>query len=86
LKHTQTIMTTASLKRKIHKVIDGIDDNRLLEAVFILLNSNIQDYSHALSESDIKIIEERRSNYKKGKTKTYTMSEVKKKILKNLGK
>jgi hypothetical protein len=58
----------------------------VLEAVFTLLNVRRPQSDYELSENDIKIIEERRSNYKKGKTKTYTVSEVKKKILKNLGK
>jgi hypothetical protein len=79
-------MTNATLKKEIHKVIDNIDDNQVLEAVFTLLNVRRPQSDYELSENDIKIIEERRSNYKKGKTKTYTVSEVKKKILKNLGK
>lgn len=79
-------MTNATLKKEIHKVIDNIDDNQVLEAVFTLLNVSRPQSDYELSENDIKIIEERRSNYKKGKTKTYTVSEVKKKILKNLGK
>jgi hypothetical protein len=79
-------MTNATLKKEIHKVIDNIDDNQVLEAVFTLLNARRPQSDYELSENDIKIIEERRSNYKKGKTKTYTVSEVKKKILKNLGK
>lgn len=79
-------MTNSTLKKEIHKVIDNIEDNQVLEAVFTLLNVTKAQNDYELSENDIKIIEERRSNYKKGKTKTYTVSEVKKKILKNLGK
>ncbi len=79
-------MTNSTLKKEIHKVIDNIEDNQVLEAVFTLLNVTRAQNDYELSENDIKIIEERRSNYKKGKTKTYTVSEVKKKILKNLGK
>lgn len=79
-------MTNSTLKKEIHKVIDNIEDNQVLEAVFTLLNVTRAQNDYELSENDIKIIEERRSNYKKGKTKTYTVSAVKKKILKNLGK
>lgn len=79
-------MTTATLKKEIRKAIENIDDNRVLEAVYVLLNRNISDESYQLSAGDIAIIEEREAEYKSGKAKLYTVSEVKKKILKNHGK
>ncbi|PBQ30631.1 hypothetical protein CNR22_02200 [Sphingobacteriaceae bacterium] len=79
-------MTTTELKKKIHKVVDGIDDAKLLEAVFTILNANAQPDEYSLSDEDLRIIEERKIEYKSGETKVYTVEEVKKKILKNLGK
>ena len=79
-------MTTATLKKEIQKVIESIDDNHLLEAVFTLLSCNLKQNSYDLTEQEIKIIEERKALYKGGKSKTYSVNEVKKKILKNLGK
>ncbi len=79
-------MTTAALKKGIQKAIENIDDNKLLEAVYIILNNNLRQNDYDLSDEDIRIIEEREVAYKSGKTKTYTVAEVKKKILKNLKK
>lgn len=79
-------MTTATLKKEIRKAIENIDDSRVLEAVYVLLNRNISDESYQLSAGDIAIIEEREAEYKSGKAKLYTVAEVKKKILKNHGK
>lgn len=79
-------MTTATLKKEIQKVIESIDDNHLLEAVFTLLSNNVKQNSYDLTEQEIKIIEERKAIYKEGKSKTYSVNAVKKKILKNLGK
>ncbi len=76
-------MTSATLKKEIKKLIETIDDNRVLEAVYVLLNNTIQQGSYHLSKDDIAIIEEREAAYKSGKTKTYTIDQVKKKILKN---
>ena len=79
-------MTTAALKKEIKKVIENIDDNRVLEAVFVLLNNNVQNDNYILSDEDMAVIEEGEAEYKSGKTKTYTAAEVRKKILKNHGK
>jgi|GEM_PF-6522543 len=57
-----------------------------IEAVFTILNKNMPANDYQISEDDLRIIEERRSEYKSGKAKTYTVNEVTKKILKNLGK
>ncbi len=60
-----------------------MEDDRLLEAVYILLNNSVQKHSYQLSDEDLSIVEEREAAYKSGKAKTYTVQEVKKKILKN---
>jgi len=79
-------MAKTALKKKIYECIDLIDDDKVLEAVYTILNAHTFENEYELSSEDIKIIEERRKSIIKGKEKTYTVSEVKKKILKNLGK
>ncbi len=79
-------MTTTALKKKIHQCIDHIEDNKILEAVYTIINGHASHDNFELSVSDIKIIEARKKAVKKGKEKTYTVAEVKRKILKNLGK
>jgi hypothetical protein len=79
-------MTTAALKKEIKKAIENIEDSRVLEAVYVLLNKNAQNDHYQLSDEDIAIIEEREAEYKSGKAKLYTVAEVRKKILKNHSK
>jgi hypothetical protein len=76
-------MTTAALKKEIKKAIENIEDSRVLEAVYVLLNKNTQNDQYQLSDEDIAMIEEREAEYKSGKAKLYTVAEVRKKILKN---
>lgn len=79
-------MTTVALKKKIFNCIENIDDNKLLEAVYTILNGQVPNNDFELSPRDIDIIEVRKKAIKSGKEKTYTVAEVKKKLLKNLGK
>jgi hypothetical protein len=44
-------MTTATLKKQLHKTIDNINDNALLEAVYVLLNNKKQTLK-PLTEAD----------------------------------
>lgn len=78
-------MTQTALKRELHKAIDTIDDDALLEAVYTILHRKISP-SYELTDEDIQILEEREALYKAGKTKMFTSKEVRKKILKKLGK
>jgi hypothetical protein len=79
-------MTTAALKKEILRAIENTDDNSLLEAVFTILSKSRKNDGYVLSGEDIDIIEESKRSYKSGKTKTFTVEEVRKKILKNLPK
>ncbi len=79
-------MTKTLLKKKIYECIDHIDDDKLLEAVYTILNGHTTQNDFQLSQNDIKIIEARKKSILKGQEKTYSVAEVKKKILKNLGK
>ena len=79
-------MTTISLKKKIYHCIENIDDNKLLEAVYTILNGHVVNDDFELSLEDISIIEKRKKAVKNGSERTYSVAEVKKKILKNIGK
>ncbi len=81
-----TQMTQTALKKELHKAIDNIDDESILEAVYTILNSRTTYSSFQLTDEDIRIIEDRKASYKAGKSKMLTPKEVKKKIMKSLGK
>lgn len=73
-------MTTTILKKELCKIINSIEDERLLEAVHVLLKSNTRNYADELSEEDIQIVEERKNSYKTGKSKMFTPAEITKKL------
>jgi hypothetical protein len=79
-------MTQTALKKELHKAIDNIDDESILKAVYTILNSRTTYSSFQLSDEDIRIIEERKASYKAGKSKGYTVKEIKAKVLKKLYK
>jgi hypothetical protein len=79
-------MTKTNLKKKIVDCVEIIDDEKILEAVYTLLNGQVSNNDYELSEDDLKIIESRRKSVLKGEEITYTVAQVKKKLLKNLGK
>lgn len=78
-------MTKTTLKKKIVDCVEQINDEKILEAVYTLLNGRI-DNDYELNAEDLKIIEARRKAILKGEEKTYTVAQVKKKLLKNIGK
>jgi len=79
-------MTQTALKKQIHKAIDNIDDDKILEAIYTILNSRGYGAVYELSDEDVRIIEERKASYKAGKSKMLSPAEVKKKIMKSLRK
>ena len=79
-------MTKSNLKKKIVDCVEHIDDEKILEAVYTLLNGQVSNEDYELSAEDLKIIDARRKSALKGEEKTYTVAQVKKKLLKNLGK
>ena len=79
-------MTKSNLKKKIIDCVEHIDDEKILEAVYTLLNGQVTNDHYELSKEDIKIIDARRKAVLKGEEKTYTVAQIKKKLLKNLGK
>ena len=41
-------MTTKTLKKQLHEVIDHVESEQLLKAVYIILNNNLQQTKEAL--------------------------------------
>lgn len=79
-------MAKTNLKKKIVDCVEHIDDEKILEAVYTLLNGQVSNDDYELSNEDLEIINTRRKAILKGEEKTYTVAEVKKKLLKNIGK
>jgi hypothetical protein len=79
-------MTATTLKKVLHKAIDNTEDTILLEAVYAILNRNPAMYEYELSTEQLSVVEERRKLYKKGKLKSVSMSDIKKKALQRIKK
>ena len=79
-------MTKTTLKKKIVHCVEQINDEKVLEAVYTLLNGQVDQNNYELSAEDLKIIEGRRKAILKGEEKTYAVSQIKKKLIKNLSK
>lgn len=77
-------MTTNILKNEISKALNGINDKSFLEAIYTIINTRVENYDYELNDSDKKVLDDRKMEYKNGKVKTYTINEVRKKVLKNI--
>ena len=70
-------MNTKTLKKELHVAIDSATDNEILEAVYTILRKNSgEDYE--LNEKEKKELDHLHKLHKEGKSKSYTMEEVRK--------
>ena len=76
-------MTTAVLKKELHAYIEKLDKQKL-EAIYTLVAEPEADYE--LTEEQLLILEERRKDHKSGKSKSYSLPEVRKHVLSRLKK
>lgn len=69
-------MTTATLKKNLHKAIDIIKDESFLQAVYTIVNEKTQEYESNLSPEQWAEIDHRVKLHKAGKSKSYSFEEV----------
>ena len=74
-------MTTLLIKQKITKGIKEIDDKNFLEAINLLISNKVEENKFELTD-EMKIeLDNRKSNHKKGLSKSYSWQSIKKEIL-----
>lgn len=79
-------MSVEEIKKKLHKVIDTIDDEEVLQAMLtILAQGGYRKKEYKLSEDQIRLLEEREEEYLKGEGKSQTLEEFKKEMNKKYG-
>jgi hypothetical protein len=71
-------MKTLAIKKELHHVIDIIEDKDFLKAIYVLLNEKSKEYDYELSDSEKKELDDLSSLHKLGKSKSYSMVEVRK--------
>lgn len=70
-------MVTVEIRQQLHQYIDAADDKDV-EAIYNILQSSMQQ--QRFSDNDIKKFYDRREDYLKGETTTYTVEEAHKMI------
>jgi putative addiction module component (TIGR02574 family) len=79
-------MDIATIKEELHQRIEAIENDKVLEAVYILLdNAKNEAEDYILSEADIKELERRDAAYLSGENKGYTLDEFKVRIKEKYG-
>lgn len=71
-------MKSLAIKKELHHVIDVIEDKEFLKAIYVLLNEKSKEYDYELSEHEKKELDLLSNKHKSGKSKSFTMEEVRK--------
>jgi hypothetical protein len=73
-------MTTTTIKKELHKAIDNMGDSSFLKAVYAMFKEYTITYdgTYQLSPAEKDELDEQKELHKAGKTKSYTLSEVRK--------
>jgi len=74
-------MRSTILKQKITKAINEIEDTELLEAVYTILEKQLEPIPE-LTQMHKKELDRRRANHLSGKSKSYSWEQVKKAAVK----
>jgi hypothetical protein len=74
-------MTTSTLKQELHKKIDSINDNAVLEAIYTILNQKASPDNYSLSSAQLDELDARNKLHDSGKATYHTMAEMRKKVL-----
>lgn len=72
----RSIMKASEIKKEMYESIEVIEDKEFLKAINLLLNEKTKEYDFDLSDSDKKELDELKKLRKAGKTKSYTVNEV----------
>jgi hypothetical protein len=74
-------MKATAIKKEMHHAIDVIDDTDFLKAIYVLLNEKSKEYEYELSDEEKEELNNLRKQHKSGKSKSYTLAEVREKAL-----
>lgn len=74
-------MDSTEIRKEIHQYIDGADE-RFLNLVYGMIQADQTENEYELSESEIKMLEERLADYQKNPESGSSWEDVKKRLLK----
>lgn len=78
-------MKTTVLKKEMFDAINIIEDTGFLKAINLLLHEKSKEYEYELSENEKVELDNLRDQHKAGKSKSFTMAEVRKMAKDKLG-
>ena len=77
----QPTVADITLKDKIHFAISDIEDEKILESIYTLINyTNSQKENSTVDNEQLSILKEREANYLAGQQKGFTQEEIDLKI------
>ena len=79
-------MKADGIKKEMYHAIEIIEDKDFLKAVHTILNEKSKEYEYELNEEEKKELDFLRKEHKSGKSKSYTVAEVRKQALSQLRK
>jgi hypothetical protein len=68
-------METALLREKLHTYINEADEKKL-EAIYTILENEIEEENYSFSLSEITTFHKRRENHLTGKSKSFSIEET----------
>jgi signal-transduction protein with cAMP-binding, CBS, and nucleotidyltransferase domain len=78
-------MKTTVLKKEMFDAINIIEDTGFLKAINLLLHEKSKEYEYELSEIEKDELDNLRDQHKVGKSKSYSMADVRKMAKDELG-
>ncbi len=79
-------MKAMAIKKEMHHAIDVIDDKEFLKAVYLILNEKSKEYEYELSSEEKRELDQLKKLHKSGKSKSYSVAEVRKEAYSKLKK
>ena len=74
-------MTKSALKKELHRRIDALNDERLLEAIYTILDQQPVLNRYKLSNEQLEELDKRIDAHEAGKETYYTTAQMKRKVL-----
>lgn len=71
-------MKAITIKKAMHHAIDIIEDKDFLKAVHVILNEKSKEYELELNDQEKNELDSLQKLHKSGKSKSYTVAEVRK--------
>ncbi|MDP2385349.1 MAG: hypothetical protein Q8M29_03185 [Bacteroidota bacterium] len=69
-------MKVSEIKKEMLQSIETIEDKEFLKAINLILSEKTKEYDYELSDSDKHELDELKKLRKAGKTKSYSLDEV----------